>query len=85
MFYSNTGMKTQQLVPNCNTKFTDHLNNPNANSIFIDRLEDNKIVNKLRPKISSGDGIPTKLVKLSLFRIFYPLKYVKNLSLITVT
>ena len=66
-------MITQQSVPNCNKHFSDYLNNSNVNSIFIDLVDDNELVNivsKFKPKMSSGhDGIPTKLVKLSIFSL----------------
>ena len=80
-------MKTQQSVPICNKHFSDYLNNPNVNSIFIDPVDDNEmvnIVNKFRPKMSSGhDGISKQLVKLSIFSILSPLKHFINLSLLT--
>ena len=81
------GMKTQQSVPICNKHFADYLNNPNVKSFFIDLVDDNEIVNivnKFQPKMSSGhDGIPTKLVKLSILSILSPLKHLINLSLLT--
>ena len=86
-FYSTIGMKTQQSVLICNKHFTDYLNNPNVNKIFMDLVDDNEIVNivnKFKPKMSSGhDGIPTKIFKLSIFSILSPLKHLINLSLLT--
>ena len=86
-FYSTIGMETQQSVPNCNKHFSDYLNNQSVNSIFIDLVDDNELVNivsKFKPKMSSGhDGMPTKLVKLSIFSILSPLKHLINLSLLT--
>ena len=73
-------MKTQQSVPICNKHFTDYLNNPNVNSIFIDLVDDFfidlvddnevvNIVNTFKPKMSSGhDGMPVTGMGFGVFQ-----------------
>ena len=56
-FYINIGKQTSQNVPKVKTKYTDYLNNPSMNSIFLEPVEPEYVIevtNKLKPKLSCG-------------------------------
>ncbi len=86
-FYSNIGKSTSQNVPKSNKHFTDYLQQPQINSMFLETVNESQIleiVHKLKPKMSSGhDGIPTKIVKHTILNIIKPLTYIINKSFIT--
>ena len=86
-FYSSIGKSTSEKVPESNKNFTDYLRNPQLNSMFMETIDEYQvleIVNKLKPKMSSGhDDIPTKIVKQSILNILAPLTHVINRSLLT--
>ena len=84
-YYTDIGKITSQNVPKSNRKYTDYLKNPNINSIFIEPVDEHmisEIVNKLKPKLSSGhDHIPTKILKQSIDKVIAPVTYIINISL----
>ena len=86
-FFSNIGKITSNNIAKANTKFSDYLNNPIPNSIFLEPVEAsqiNEIVNKMKPKCSTGhDDISMKLIKHSLNNISTPLTHILNKSLMT--
>jgi len=69
-------------VPNSNEHFTDYLIINQSSSMFlepVDGLQMIEIVNKFKPKMSSGhDEIPTKIIKHSILGIIQPLTYIRN-------
>jgi hypothetical protein len=86
-FYVNIGKSTSEQVPISNKHFTDYLKINQTNSMFlepVDKCQILEIVNKFKPKISSGhDEIPTKIMKQSISEIIEPLTYIINKSLET--
>ena len=86
-YFSKIGATTAQNVPQTNTKYGDYLNEPNLNSIFLEPIESTQIiniVNKLKPKLSSGhDEISTKLLKSTIQNIIHPITHIINRSLLT--
>ncbi len=86
-FFSSIGKQTSQNVPATNKSFSEYLKNPKINSIFIEPVDSQyilQIVNKFKPKTSFGhDDIPTKLVKESINEILDPITHIVNLSLST--
>ncbi len=86
-YFSSIGKKTSQNVPNANKSFSQYLKNPSLNSIFIEPVDSQyilEVVNKFKPKTSYGhDEIPTKLVKNTITDILDPITHIVNLSLTT--
>ena len=86
-FYTQIGKSTSENVPRVDKHFTSYLNHAQVNSIFIEPVDENyvlDIVSKLKPKMSSGyDNIPTKLLKQTIHPILTPLTHIINMSLNT--
>ena len=86
-FFSSIGKITSQKVPPSSKHFSSYLNNPTVQSMFLTPVDSNEIitiVNKMKPKTSSGhDNISTKLIKHSLFQILTPLTNIINKSFTT--
>ena len=84
-YFTSIGKITGQNVPKTKTNYTNYLNTPVLNSIYLENVEPNQvsdIINKLKPKNSSGhDNISTKIVKASIVNIINPLTHIINLSL----
>ena len=84
-FFVSIGRDTSEKIPPVNTNFKDYLPNPCNNSMFFDPVdiwEIQRIINKLKPKLSSGfDDISCKLLKLSSAYILEPLTHIVNISL----
>ena len=84
-YFSNIGRQTSQKVPISNKRYTSYLTRPSLNSMYLEPIQETdiiNIVNKLKPKTSSGqDEISTKLTKLVINNIISPLTYLINKSL----
>ena len=84
-YFASIGQITGKNVPKTKTNYTNYLNTPVLNSIYLENVEPNQvadIINKLKPKNSSGhDNISTKIVKASIVNIINPLTHIINLSL----
>jgi len=80
-------MQTSINVPKVKTKYTDYLNNPSMNSIFLEQVEPEyviEVINKLKPKLNCGyDNISTKLLKETIHLIIKPITHIINTSLDT--
>ncbi len=85
--FSKIGESTAKNVPKTKTKFSDYLKTPLLNSIFLDTIEPEQIIeitNKLKPKLSTGhDEISTKLLKETIEYTKLPLTHIINRSLST--
>ena len=72
-YFSNIGRQTSQNVPISNKHYTSYLTRPSLNSMYLEPIQETdviNIVNKLKPKTSSGqDEISTKLIKLVINNI----------------
>ncbi len=83
-YFINIGHKTSQNVPKVNKHYTQYLSNPNINSMLLDIVEPNdvlEITRGFKPKISSGhDDISTKLLKDTIDIIQLPITHIINKS-----
>ncbi len=86
-YFSNIGKTTSDNVPKTRAKFTDYMKTPLVNSIFLETIEPDQVIeitNKLKPKLSAGpDEISSKLLKETIEYIKYPLTHIINRSLLT--
>ncbi len=86
-YFSNIGKTTSDNVPKTRAKFTDYMKTPLVNSIFLETIEPDQVIeitNKLKPKLSAGpDEISSKLLKETIEYIIYPLTHIINRSLLT--
>ena len=84
-YLASIGATTGQNVPISKSTYTDFLQKPIANSMYIEPVEPyqvTEVVKKLKPKNSSGhDEISTKLVKNTISNIILPLTHIINISL----
>lgn len=84
-YFSTIGNLTGQKVKQTHKHFSDYLKNSMKDSMFLETVEETEvlnIVNKLKPKTSSGyDEIPTKILKDTIHLIVKPLTHIVNLSL----
>jgi hypothetical protein len=84
---SNIGKITSQNVPQSKKLFSEFLNNPLPNSMYLEPINKTivlDVVNKLKPKTSYGhDEIPTKVIKGSIHSFLDPITHIINLSLST--
>ncbi len=83
-YFANIGKKTSEDVPVSDKHYSEYLRNPVINSIYIEPINSNdilNIVNKLKPKTSCGhDEIPTKVMNESIHNILDPITHLVNLS-----
>ena len=86
-YFANIGMNIRRNIPKSNAIYTDSLKDSNKRSMFLDPVDPDQIksiINKLKPKSSSGDdGIPAKVMKRTMNLIIEPLTFIINLSLTT--
>ena len=84
-FFANIGYNISKNVPQPTTSFHNYLNQPHYNSMFLDPITPNDIietVSKFKNKNSHGhDEISTKLVKESIIPISNPLAHIINQSM----
>ena len=84
-FYVNIGNMVEEKIPKTNSKFSDFLNNPVPNSIFLSPLDDQEIsdmFSKINTSKSCGpNSIPSKLLKVHAEAFFSPVKNMINSSL----
>ena len=84
-YFSNIGKKTSESVPISRKNYSQYLENPNPNSMFLEPVEPAQvlsIVRKLKAKTSSGhDQISTRLIKDAIDNILHPITYIINKSL----
>ena len=84
-YFASIGATTGQNVPISKSTYTDFLQKPIANSMYIEPVESYQVievVKKLKPKNSSGhDEISTKLVNNTISNIILPLTHIINISL----
>ena len=84
-FFSNMGPALARNIPNGNTNFTNYLNQKVEESIFLNPVTDEEIieiVKDAKTKYSKDqDSIDMSLVKLVIPYILTPLKHIFNISL----
>ena len=84
-FFSNIGPALARNIPNGNTNFTNYLNQKVEDSIFLNPITDEEIieiVKDAKTKYSKDhDSIDMSLVKLVIPYIVKPLKHIFNISL----
>ena len=85
IFFSNIGPALARNIPNGNTNFTNYLNQKVEESIFLNPVTDEEIieiVKDAKTKYSKDhDSIDMSLVKLVIPFIVKPLKHIFNNSL----
>lgn len=86
-YFAGIGKTTGDNVPPANCNYTEYLKQPSSDSIFIEPIEQQDVINitrQLKPKISSGhDNISTKLIKDTIDYIIHPITHLVNVSLLT--
>ena len=84
-YFSQIGTDLASKIPPTNRHFTDFLNNPNPDSLFldpVDELEILNIINNLDNKKSCGnDGVNNIVIKHVGLEIAQPLTHIINLSI----
>ena len=83
--FANIGARTSQNVPKTNKCFTSFIPRLQTNSMFIQYVAPQDIINIVNKlKSSSGqDGISTKIMKATITNIINPITYIINQSLQT--
>ena len=83
-YFSNVGYETLKKIPNVKSNVKSYLGKRQIQSIFLNPVSENEIVNIINqlPATSAGyDNIPSKLLKLTIEHIKTPLCKIFNASL----
>jgi len=86
-YFAKIGNETSENVPYTDTQFTKYLPERNQYSLFLDPITPMDIINatnKIKSKSSKDhNNLSTKLMKLTLGNIAFPLSHIFNLSFTT--
>ena len=83
-FFTNIGKNLANKIPNCMENPLQYMQNTNKDTIVLNEVTDNEIINiiKLLNNSAPGpDGIDSKVVKSSYISFIRPLRHVFNLSI----